>query len=72
MSDSISTRFILKTCGQTFEDQSNLNQHINDFHHPKRTVTISDIVNSVFEGRINFPGLQGLGNGLLRLPGMRE
>jgi hypothetical protein len=55
MSDTTSTRFICKICGATFEDQSTLNQHIDDFHHPKRTVTINDIINSVFEGKINFP-----------------
>jgi len=55
MSDTTSTRFICKICGGTFEDQSILNQHIADFHHPKRTVTINDIVNGVFKGKINFP-----------------
>ena len=55
MSDTTSTRFICKICGQTFEDQSILNRHIDDSHHPKRTITINDIVNSVFEGKINFP-----------------
>jgi hypothetical protein len=55
MPDTTSTRFICKICGQTFEDQSILNQHIEDFHHPKRIVTINDIINSVFEGKINFP-----------------
>ena|SRR5437016_10508528 len=55
MSDTASTRFICKICGQTFEYQSLLKQHIEDFHHPKRTVTINDIINSVFEGKINFP-----------------
>src|ERR687886_66127 len=55
MSDTTSTRFICKICGKTFEDQSILNQHIADFHHPKRTITINDIVNGVFEGKINFP-----------------
>ncbi|MFL6317557.1 MAG: hypothetical protein ACJ73C_12600 [Nitrososphaeraceae archaeon] len=55
MSDTASTRFICKICGSTFEDQSILNQHIADSHHPKRTVTINDIVNGVFEGKINFP-----------------
>jgi hypothetical protein len=53
--DTASTRFICKICGETFEDQSILNQHIADSHHPKRTVTINDIVNGVFEGKINFP-----------------
>ena len=55
MSDTISTRFICKICGISFEDQSTLNQHIEDLHHPKRTITINDIINHVFEGKINFP-----------------
>ena len=56
MSDgTTSTRFICKICGGAFEDQYVLNQHIADFHHPKRTVTINDIINGVFEGKINFP-----------------
>jgi hypothetical protein len=50
-----STKFICKVCGLTFGDQSALNQHITDFHHPKRTVTINDIINNIFEGKINFP-----------------
>src|SRR5438270_14015817 len=54
MSDTTSTRFICKIYGATFEDQSLLNQHIDDFHHPKRTVTINDIINDIFEGKINF------------------
>ena len=55
MSDTTSTRFICKICGRTLEDRFALNQHIADFHHPKRTITINDIVSSVFEGKINFP-----------------
>ena len=55
MSDTASTRFICKICGGAFEDQPILNQHSANFHHPKRTVTINDIVNGVFEGKINFP-----------------
>ena len=55
MSDTTSTRFICKICGGTFEELSILNQHIADFHHPKRTVTINDIINGVFKGKINFP-----------------
>ena len=55
MADMASTRFICKICGGTLEAQSILNLHITDFHHPKRTVTINDIVNGVFEGKINFP-----------------
>jgi hypothetical protein len=54
MSDIASTRFICKICGRTFEEQSVLNQHIADSHHPKRTVTINDIVNGVFQDKINF------------------
>jgi hypothetical protein len=27
-------------------------------HHPKRIVTINDIVNSVFKGRMNFPKIK--------------
>ena len=55
MSDTASTRFICKICGGTFEDQGILNRHIADFHHPKRTITINDIVNGIFEGKLNFP-----------------
>ena len=55
MSDTISTRFICKICGISLEDQSTLNQHIENLHHPKRTVTINDIINHVFEGKINYP-----------------
>ena len=55
MSDTIFTRFICKICGISLEDQSTLNQHIENLHHPKRTVTINDIINNVVEGKINFP-----------------
>ena len=55
MADIASTRFICKVCGMAFEDQSILNQHIEDLHHPKKTVTINDIINGVFDGKINFP-----------------
>ena len=55
MAESFTTKFICKVCGNTFEDQSILNQHIADSHHPKRIVTINDIINGVFEGKINFP-----------------
>ena len=53
--NAILNKMICKICGGTFEDQSILNQHIAEFHHPKRTVTINDIVDGVFEGKINFP-----------------
>jgi hypothetical protein len=55
MSDhAASTRFVCKICGGIFEDQSILSQHIADSHHPKRKVTIYDIVDGIFEGKINF------------------
>lgn len=51
------TKFVCKVCvcGNTFDDRDGLNQHLAGLHHPKRTVTASDIVNGVFEGRMNFP-----------------
>jgi hypothetical protein len=52
---SISTRFICKVCGNLFEDQDLLNEHINDLHAPKRTVTATGIIQNVFEGQLNFP-----------------
>ena len=49
------TKFICKVCGIGFEDSNMLDSHIAETHHPKRMVTINDIINGVFEGRINFP-----------------
>jgi hypothetical protein len=50
------TKFICKVCGIGFEDGNMLDSHIAEtLHHPKRTVTINDIINGVFEGRIKFP-----------------
>jgi hypothetical protein len=49
------TKFICKVCGIGFEGGNILDSHIAETHHPKRTVTINDIINGVFEGRINFP-----------------
>src|SRR5215208_3644162 len=49
------TKFICKVFGIGFEDGNMLDSHIAEMHHPKRTVTINDIINGVFEGRINFP-----------------
>lgn len=49
------TRFVCKVCGNAFDRRNLLNEHIAELHHPKRTVTVNDIVNEVFEGRINFP-----------------
>jgi hypothetical protein len=31
-----------------------LDSHIAETHHPKRTVTINDIINGVFDGKLNF------------------
>jgi hypothetical protein len=49
------TRYICKICGNTFDESSILDSHIAESHHPKRTVTLNDIVNSVFKGQMNFP-----------------
>ena len=49
------TKYICKVCGATFEDSNNLDIHITTAHHPKRTVTVNDIVNSIFKGQMNFP-----------------
>jgi hypothetical protein len=48
------TEFICKICGIEFEDGNMLDSHVAETHHPKRTVTINDIINGVSEGRINF------------------
>jgi hypothetical protein len=53
-SGGLMTRFVCKVYGNTFDDRDRLNQHLARLHHPKRTVTASDIVNGVFEGRMNF------------------
>lgn len=49
------TKFICKVCGGSFDGRDALNEHLAGLHHPKRAVTASDIVNGVFEGRVNFP-----------------
>jgi hypothetical protein len=54
-SGGLTTKFLCKVCGNTFDDRDGLNQHLAGLHHPKRTVTASDIVNGVFEGGMNFP-----------------
>jgi hypothetical protein len=51
----ISTRFICKVCGNTFDDQDLLNEHTSKLHPPKREVTASQIIEQVFEGKLNFP-----------------
>ena len=52
---SRTTKFICKVCGIGFDDGNMLDSHIAETHHPKRMVAINDIINGVFEGRINFP-----------------
>jgi Protein of unknown function (DUF2795) len=52
---SISTRFICKICGNTFDDQDLLNEHTSKLHPSKREVTASQIIERVFEGKLNFP-----------------
>ena len=52
---SNTTKYICKICGSTFDEGTILDSHITELHHPKRTVTVNDIVNSVFKGEINFP-----------------
>jgi hypothetical protein len=49
------TKFICKVCGAGFEDGEVLDSHIAEAHHPKRTVTVKDIVSIVFDGTLNFP-----------------
>jgi len=49
------TRYICKVCGSTFDENNILDSHIAESHHPKRTITLNDIVNSVFKGEMNFP-----------------
>src|SRR5215216_4617345 len=49
------TKFICKVCGAGFKDGEVLDLHIAEAYHPKRTVTVNDIVNIVFDGKINFP-----------------
>jgi hypothetical protein len=49
------TKFICKVCGAGFEDGALLDSHIAEAHHPKRTVTINDIVSIVFDGTLNLP-----------------
>jgi Protein of unknown function (DUF2795) len=52
---SSSTRFVCKVCGNTFDRRDLLNEHLAEVHHPSRTVTANDIINGVFEGKINLP-----------------
>ena len=52
---NISTRFIRKVCGNTFDDQELLNEHTSKLHPPKREVTASQIIERVFEGELNLP-----------------
>jgi hypothetical protein len=52
---NISTRFICKVCGNTFNEQELLNEHTSKLHPPKREVTASQIIERAFEGKLNFP-----------------
>jgi hypothetical protein len=52
---SSTTKYICKVCGDTFNESNILDLHIAESHHPKRTVTLNDIVNSIFKGEMNFP-----------------
>jgi hypothetical protein len=52
---SRTTKYICKVCGNTFNESNELDLHIAELHHPKRTVTLNDIVNSIFKGEMNFP-----------------
>ena len=52
---SSTTKYICKICGGTFNESNELDSHIIELHHPKRTVTLNDIVNSIFKGKMNFP-----------------
>ena len=54
-SGGLTTKFVCKVCGNTFDDRDGLNQHLAGLHHAKRTAAASDIVNGVFEDRMNFP-----------------
>jgi uncharacterized Zn-finger protein len=56
---NISTRFICKVCGNTFDDQELLNDHTRKLHPPKREVAASQIIERVFEGKLNFPKNKG-------------
>jgi hypothetical protein len=49
------TKFICKVCGAGFEDGRVLDSHTAEAHHPKRTVTINDIISIVFDGTLNLP-----------------
>jgi hypothetical protein len=50
---SSTTRLVCKTCGNMFDRRDMLNEHLAEAHHLKRTVTVNDILNGVFEGKIN-------------------
>ena len=41
--------------GVALDNKDNLDIHISSAHHPKRTVIVNDIVNSIFKGKMNFP-----------------
>jgi len=49
------TKFICIVCRAGFEDGSMLDSHTVESHHLKWTITINDIINTVFDGNINLP-----------------
>ena len=48
-------KIYLQSLWSSFWYGYNLGTHITGAHHPKRTVTVNDIVNSIFKGQMNFP-----------------
>jgi hypothetical protein len=44
LNTNITTRFVCKICGNTFDDQELLNEHTTKLHPPKREVTVSQIM----------------------------
>ncbi len=53
-SDTETTKFICKVCGQGYGDSNLLDAHITTSHHSKRTITVHDIVNVAFDGVLNY------------------
>ena len=48
-------RFICKVCGKYFDEQDLLREHINALHEQKRTVTATEVIQKVFDGKMNLP-----------------
>jgi transposase-like protein len=45
------TRFICKVCGDTFDDQDVLRQHVATMHEQKGTVIATEVIQKAFGGR---------------------